>query len=625
MNLTSLSVPVENFFNLLCQNTTIGCWLIDIENGQSWWADSIYDMLGIEDKNETQSFEDFLENMVHPDERHLVTASIKHYLYHHGATDRLEIRLKNRQEKQYNWYEISSEAKYNETGKIKCVLGSLINIDEKKQHEEESRKLKFILDVAEEMTGIGALETNFLTGERNWSKIVYEIMELPYNTPINLLDRKRFFAPEDELILANAVGELKREKKPFDLELRLITANKNSVWIRMLAKPVTNADGNVTGLRGMIQKIERQKLKENFLIDIRNKITEQKFFLDETSVMSNVGGWEVDLEHFTLYWADQTKTIYEVEDNYVPTFEAAINFYTPSSKKRLLEHISKLIEHSEPFDLELEISSAKGRQIWVRSVGKPVADKTGKIIRIRGVIQDISEQKKRELEVNSALSLINNQNNKLKEFAYIVSHNLRSHTGNLSMITEMIDMETDIDIKMEWLNMIKDVSSSLNDTVHNLTGIVNLNTESRRRMYFKDVFGNIQKALNYKLIDEEVELDTDFSECEFIDYVPAYLESIMLNLVTNAIKYRHPKRKPRITLQTSLKETQPCLRVRDNGIGIDLQVHGNRLFKMNQTFHKNTDARGIGLFITKNQIESLGGFIEVNSVPDEGTTFTVHF
>jgi signal transduction histidine kinase len=104
----------------------------------------------------------------------------------------------------------------------------------------------------------------------------------------------------------------------------------------------------------------------------------------------------------------------------------------------------------------------------------------------------------------------------------------------------------------------------------------------------------------------------------------AYLDSIVLNLISNAIKYRKPDESPVITIQSGELNRQNWFSIRDNGMGIDLKKYGDRIFGMFKTFHGNRDARGIGLFITRNQIEALGGKIEVNSTPGEGSTFTVY-
>ncbi|TKK65669.1 hypothetical protein FC093_19220 [Ilyomonas limi] len=354
----------------------------------------------------------------------------------------------------------------------------------------------------------------------------------------------------------------------------------------------------------------------------------RNFFFDEIFRMAKVGGWEIDLVNNTVFWSEQTKRIHEVYNDYKPTVEKAINFFYGSSRDIIVDRYNRLVEKGEPYDEELEFLTARKRKIWVRAVAKPVFDSAGKVIGGRGLFQDIDDQKKRELALKASLDVINKQADKLKDFAHIVSHNLRSHTGNLKMITNMIELETDVEMKLEWLEHIKGLSDSLDETVNNLRDIVNSQVsvqESKKQLAFSEVFDNVVNALGIKTNSENIKLRADFSECEYLDYVPAYLESIMLNLVTNAIKYKHPQRIPVISIKTSLEDDRTCLTISDNGLGIDLNIYGSRLFKMNETFHNNADARGIGLYITKNQIEKMGGGIEVQSEVGKGTTFKIKF
>ena len=623
MENASLQIPVDDFFNLICRNANIGCWSFHLQSRDVWFSDACYQMLDITNESELQSLEHFLDNIVHPTDRHIITKAIKQFFYQHVLLCKDEVRLKNK-ENIFRWFEICAEARCDEEGNIEYLIGTIINIDERKLHEHESKTLKSFVDIINETMSIGTIEIDFLKGERYLSKTIYDIYELPYNTPASQLRREEFYEPKDIKRLEAAIAELQQTQKPYDLELQVITAKKNTCWIRAVAKPVLDKKGNVIGSRGTVQKIEKEKLKENFLLEIRDKIKEQKFFLDETSAMSDVGGWEMDLETEVLFWSDQTRRIHGVDKGYIPSFEKAIAFYTSSSCEILLKHFNTLLETGNPYDLELEITTTSSDMIWVRAIGKPVYH-LGKIIKVRGVIQNITKQKHREIEMNSALNIINGQNDKLKDFTYIVSHNLRSHAGNLKMITEMVELEKDLEAKLEWIELVKNVSASLSQTVNNLNGLVTLNIENKKRLSFTDTFNIIQKALNYKILNEEAELITDFSACEWVDYVPAYLESIMLNLITNAIKYKHSERKPVISLNTTFENNRLQLKIRDNGLGIDLQTYGSRLFKMNQTFHQNSDARGIGLYITKNQVEAMGGTIEVDSIVNEGTTFIVNF
>ncbi|NJO00662.1 MAG: response regulator [Bacteroidia bacterium] len=99
----------------------------------------------------------------------------------------------------------------------------------------------------------------------------------------------------------------------------------------------------------------------------------------------------------------------------------------------------------------------------------------------------------------------------------------------------------------------------------------------------------------------------------------------MLNLLTNAIKYRSPERQPQVHLVSQKDQNEVTLTCQDNGLGIDLKKYGHKIFGLNQTFHGNANARGVGLFIIKNQIEAMGGSISVESEPGKGTKFNIVF
>jgi signal transduction histidine kinase len=111
----------------------------------------------------------------------------------------------------------------------------------------------------------------------------------------------------------------------------------------------------------------------------------------------------------------------------------------------------------------------------------------------------------------------------------------------------------------------------------------------------------------------------------YLDTIPAYLESILLNIISNAIKYHNPDKKPIIEIKAQKEDDFICLFVKDNGLGIDLHRYREKLFGMYKTFHNNENARGFGLYITKSQVETLGGKIEVESQPNKGSNFKIYF
>jgi signal transduction histidine kinase len=133
------------------------------------------------------------------------------------------------------------------------------------------------------------------------------------------------------------------------------------------------------------------------------------------------------------------------------------------------------------------------------------------------------------------------------------------------------------------------------------------------------------ELLSKEIKDHNVNIVNLVDAKETVQFNPAYLESIFLNFTTNAIKYAHPDRQPEIRYSLQKEHGKLVLLIQDNGVGINLEKYGEKLFGMYKTFHQHPNARGIGLFITKNQIESMGGSIEVESQVNVGTTFKINF
>ena len=242
--------------------------------------------------------------------------------------------------------------------------------------------------------------------------------------------------------------------------------------------------------------------------------------------------------------------------------------------------------------------------------------------------RDITLTKNAEFELNKSFGLVNEQNKRLLNFSYIVSHNLRSHTSNIISILNFLEKEDTVAEKGELLQHLKRVSLSLNDTLYNLNEVVSIRNNMNMvieplnlREYILQALG----VLSEQIILKNVIIVNDVPENTLVNYNPAYLESIVLNFLSNAIKYSSPERQPKIELSVFQEMEQMVFKVSDNGIGIDMKKNGDKLFGMYKTFNNNADARGIGLFITKNQIDAMGGKVEVESLglsSNQRTRFT---
>lgn len=236
-------------------------------------------------------------------------------------------------------------------------------------------------------------------------------------------------------------------------------------------------------------------------------------------------------------------------------------------------------------------------------------------------VRDITE---REMMTNTLLK----QNKQLESFTQMASHDLRGPVGNLQSLLDLYSMEESAEERAFLMDTFKKVVGNLTGTLDELLELINLNHEQsskRSLLAFEAVFSKITDSFGPEIKELNAEVIANFEKAPAVEYSNAYLESIMQNLLSNALKYRSPERVPRIQFESNIVNGQTILQVKDNGRGIDMNANGAQVFGFLQTFHSNPDAKGLGLFLTKKHIESMGGEITVDSEVGVGTSFQIVF
>lgn len=247
--------------------------------------------------------------------------------------------------------------------------------------------------------------------------------------------------------------------------------------------------------------------------------------------------------------------------------------------------------------------------------------------KIYAVASDITDIKKDIKLKEEMIEVQKEQNERLLNFAHIVSHNLRSHTSNMLGIFDVLEMEESQILENEYIGMFQTSVHNLNETLTHLNEILDISREIDTKyesVNIEEIIDNCMGSLSQLAIDSQVEISKHIKTTNtIVSTVPAYIESIIFNMITNAIKFKATDRESFLKIYCLEQENHMCLRFEDNGLGIDLDMHGSRLFGLYKTFHNNKDSKGLGLFITKNQVESMKGSISVKSTPDVGTTFSI--
>ena len=401
--------------------------------------------------------------------------------------------------------------------------------------------------------------------------------------------------------------------------IRLLTAVVSMTTVYVLYRILPN----VLLLRS-VKELEHE-ISERRLVE--EKLAASEFLLSEAGHLGRVGGWEYDMRSKRFNWS---KTAYEIygrnEDYFIGPEESIASFIKPH-QEILRKALKNAHQQQVGWDLELQLVTPDQNKKWVRYYGKPLFDQNGDLVKMRGVIMDIDKYKTNELAVSKSVDLMAQQNNQLKNFTHILSHNLRNHSSNISMLTDIVD-ETSLDKNnIEIFQKIKRASSNLNETLNDLSTVIKIRESylPSQELSFTATTEKVLSVLDTGLIQSHAVVDMDF-EIDTVMFPGIYLESIIMNLVSNGIKYKKENEDLRIELKTYADKNQiTVLEYTDNGVGIDLELHGEKIFGLYKTFHKHKDANGVGLFLIKNQIESQGGKITVESKLNKGTKFKVTF
>ncbi|QZK90146.1 MULTISPECIES: PAS domain S-box protein [Flavobacterium] len=368
--------------------------------------------------------------------------------------------------------------------------------------------------------------------------------------------------------------------------------------------------------------------------DITNRLESERIIIDTKqnveSLINTIDGivWECDATTYNFgFISDKvTNILGYTPEEWVNDPHFWSNHIYPEDKEWVQSYCKIKVNENLDHDFEYRMIAKDGKIVWLRDIVNIIYDH-GKPNMLRGIMIDITHSKEAENELNTSFEIVSEQNKRLLNFSYIVSHNLRSHTSNIASIVSFLENTDSQEEKNEMLQLLKTVSNSLNETMLHLNEVINIRTNISLVLVPLNLNEYISTALNVlteQISKNDISILSHVPLDTIINYNPAYLESILYNIISNSIRYRHPDRTAIIKISYHIENNLKFLEISDNGIGIDLIKNADKLFGMYKTFTTNSESKGIGLFITKNQIDAMGGTITVESEPNIGTTFKIY-
>jgi PAS domain S-box-containing protein len=504
------------------------------------------------------------------------------------------------------------------------VSAAIRDITAQKLAENELLRKNQLLNFAEKITMMGNWQVDVVNNTEKWSANLFHIYGVEENTEITPNTYFSFVHPDDKEKVAKHQQNINKNKKFTSLMHRIKLRDGTIKTILNLAEVITDNLGNIIEIVGTCQDVTAQRMAENKFRGLLESAPDAMVIVNEKGKIQLINKQAEKLFGYSAEELFQKPVEILIPERFAGNQKnTALRDSIFSNPKTM-----GMGEGKELFGI-----NKKGNEIPIQISLSPLQTEEGLLV--SAAIRDISAQKSAERKIIQAKEKLeiltqhlSGQNKQLADFAHITSHNLRSPVSNLNALLHLYDISESEEDKKELFEKFELVISHLTSTLNTLIEALKTRRDSVKELEildFKGVLNKTKEIISGQIIKTDSIITSDFSKMPEIEYHKTYLESIFLNLVTNAIKYRSPDRNPEIHIETEIVNDKIKLTIRDNGLGIDLVRHGHKLFGLNKTFHRHPDAKGVGLYLTKIQIETMGGSIYATSEVNKGTVFTIIF
>ncbi|MGL1889506.1 MAG: ATP-binding protein [Reichenbachiella sp.] len=476
---------------------------------------------------------------------------------------------------------------------------------------EENEKLKLLLEQAQKEAKIGAWQWNLISNKITWSDEMYNIYELSKELGPGIDNVSELIIKEDLDGFNQSIQDTINGKIPKRIQYRIIT--KSGILKHISAKGEVFKDKNDEPIRimGTAQDITQQ--------------TEAKGHLNQSK------------NHYQLLAKTLPVGIYRSDKagRLIFVNQAMVNMFGYSSEEHMLkQHCSDFYKNKEDrHKMILDLEENKTLQDYSNTycridgsnfIGTEFCQVHGD--ELHGVIQDTTEKSKVATEKNDLIHTLKNQTKDFETFAHIISHNLRIPLVNIVGLTEILDKDTLTRDNKEVINLIVQCTNNLDMIVKDLNKTISIREKQHEHyesILFCGLVDEVKSNLSIPITESGAYISCTCSDNLEIETIPKFLKNILYQLIDNAIKFRKVNQTPQVNITLHSDDKNYHITVQDNGIGIDLTINQDRLFKLYEKFYPEMEGRGVGLYMTYNHVNALKGQINVLSQVNTGTKVVI--
>ncbi|MCC2546481.1 PAS domain-containing sensor histidine kinase [Hymenobacter sp. BT175] len=609
-------------FGLLATATHDSIWDTDLRTGLTWRNEHFHKVFGYNPGPETQTA-GFWEAHVHPDDLPGVQAQYEAALAGTDAVITTEFRFRRACGA---WAEVVDRACIvrDEQGRAIRVLGAMQDVtaerEARRARQENARRFRALAELQSQFVW-----TSLPDGRQDYAN--------PYWLSYTGLTEEQSYGygwmqalhPYDATRLRARYARPEELEEVFDLEL-LVREAATGQYRCFLTRsaPLRDGNGRIVQRIGMATDIQQY-------IDVQEQLraTTERFRVLSEVIPQLV--WTSDaagqVQYFNQRWLDYTG--YTLEDSLGPAMWNAL--VHPDDRQAARARWTHCLFSGDYYEAECRLRSRDGSYRWFLNQALPLRDDHGRILQWCGSCTDIDEKKQAQVRLQSQNDELTRTNQDLDNFVYTASHDLKQPINNMAGIFEEL-MRTASFTDPEapaMVNMFGQALQQIYTTIHTLSELVQVQREPTEELPetvdLALLTAEIVASLREQVRHGEARIEYDFSAAPVVPFRRTNLQSVLYNLLSNALKYASPDRPALIRLTSAPESGGVVLTLTDNGLGIDLDRYGSQLFQLFRRFHSHTEGTGMGLYLVNRLVQSHGGHVEVSSRPGEGTTFRIYF
>jgi PAS domain S-box-containing protein len=587
----------------------IGSWVMDLATSTISWSEETYRICGIDRSDAAPSYELFLAR-VHPDDRDALIAAYAK-AGGSGTPFLFEHRLLM-PDGTVKWVQERCEFTAGPDGTTVRAVGTTQDITEQKAAEVALQQSQQLLRIASRVGRIGGWDVDLTTMKVSWSEQVCAIHGVPAGFAPSVEEAIHFYAEEDRPTIQAAVAACVGSATPFDLELRIVTAQGAPVWVRAIGEAAVDHNGTVTGIQGAFQDISELK-------DVHDALqrSNERFRLVAQATSDVV--WDYDLAQGEVWWSEGLRTQLGYDVDPVTDVDFRSRNIHPEDRQRVVEGFQAAVASARLWRDEYRFRKADGTYAQVIDRAFVVRDAEGRASRVVGATVDVTQQRILEAQLEQIQRVAS-----LGQLAANMAHEFNNVLMGIQPFAEMLGRVTQ-------LPLVQDATTHIMQSVRRGKKVTDEILRFTRRIEptFKPVdvlqwlrdFHAEAVALVGDTLRVELSLPSDPLH---LHGDMSQLNQVLANLVINARDASAPEGRivigARCCTAPQTGERVVDVAVRDFGCGMDAATMA-RIFDPMFTTKKH--GTGLGLAISTQVVRAHAGTIHVESEPGVGTTFHI--